>query len=179
MDPIGPTINNSIITAISALIGAIIGGSVTYLVAYKRQKYELRRDAYLAFLECRIEGCYPSPIEWTKIPTFSRELLLAKYKIDLVGSKNIKVIAAVAVRALYPNAKFIGEGEDDKREVLSNIEKLTSELDIQRRWKAFETICDNKLKPAVQEELENWWPFDHHPNQDNEALQAWRVRILP
>lgn len=165
MDSIPPTMSNSIITAISALIGAIIGGSVTYLVAYKRQKYELRRDAYLAFLECRIEGCYPSPIGWTKIPTFSQELFLAKYKIDLVGSKRIKVIAARAVRALYPNAKFIGEGEDDKKIFASNIEKITSELDIQRRWNEFEAICDDQLKPAVQDELENWWPFDLHPNQ--------------
>lgn len=179
MDPIAPAINNSIITAISALIGAIIGGSVTYLVAHKRQKYELRRDAYLAFLECRIEGCCPSPIGWTEISTFSQELLLAKYKIDLVGSKRIKVIAARAVRALYPNAKFIGEGEDDKREVLSCPEKFKLELRYQRRWEAFETICDNQLKPAVQDELENWWPFDQHLNQDNEALQAWRVQILP
>lgn len=167
-----PTITGSVITATSALLGAIVGGSITYLVAYKRQKYELRRDAYLAFLNLRIEGCYPSQIGWTKTPTFSRELFLAKYKIDLIGSKQIKVITARAIRALYPNAKLIGEGYDIEVPSLDK-EKIVSELDTKGRWSAFETICDNELKPAVQEELENWWPFDQPFSQEEAKAKHW------
>ena len=68
------------ITTGAALLGALVGGIITYLVAYKGQKYELRRDAYLALIELRIRGGYPSPVGWRldHTPTFSREVFFCQ-----------------------------------------------------------------------------------------------------
>jgi hypothetical protein len=149
---------NTVIVFVSALLGAIIGGLTTYFVAYRRQKYELRRDAYLAFIDLRIKGGYPSPVGWTKDPLFSRELFLAKYKIDLIGSKQIKEISTKMVLALYPNAQIIDD-EYKPKETPTEVEILAATLS-NSRWDAFKNICDKELKPAIQKELESWWPFD-------------------
>jgi hypothetical protein len=142
-------LTNTLIVSGSALFGALVGGSITYFVAYKRQKYELRRDAYLAFIELRIKGSYPSPVGWTKDPLFSRELLLARYKIDLIGSKNIKNTVNKMVGTLFPDAPI-----DDEYKPITPLENPSE------RWDAFKNICDQELKPAIQKELESWWPFD-------------------
>jgi hypothetical protein len=149
---------NVLITAGSALFGAAIGGSVTYFVAYKRQKYELRRDAYLALIELRIKGSYPSPVGWRldRNPTFSREIFFAKYKIDMIGSKKIKKIANEMVGLLYPNSEI-----EEEYRPSEPIEEP------QERWDAFKHKCDTELKPAIKEELEGWWPFDPNPKSND------------
>jgi hypothetical protein len=164
VNQMAPSMANTVIAALSALFGALVGGSVTYLVAYKRQKYELRREAYLAFLELRIEGNFPNPVEWTKIRTFSQKLFLAKYKIDLVGSKRISEIASKALYTLYPEEEIFGDNiyTDMNKTFSSDLERKTLELQILHRWFAFITICDEELKPAIKEELRMWQPFDLH-----------------
>lgn len=141
---------NYLISGVIALLGALVGGAATYLIGYKQRIYELRRDAYLAFIELRIKGSYPSPKNWTKDPLFSRELFLAKYKIDLIGSKKIKKIVNEMVGSLYPDAP----GIEEKYKPTIAID------DPDKRWAAFTTRCDEILKPTIQEELEDWWPFE-------------------
>ena len=145
----------------SAIIGALVGGLMTYLTAIKKLKYESRRDAYLAFLDLRIKGNYPIPGGRATDLQFIQELLLAQNKIDLIGSERIKEISLRAIVALYPNMKF-GNEKYKTRDNLTKDEiviKLTKELDVLDRWKAFENICDNELKPVIQKELESRWQF--------------------
>lgn len=143
---------NTLIVSGSALFGALVGGSITYFVAYRRQKYELRRDAYLALIELRISGNYPSPAGWRldHNPHFSRDLYFAKYRIDMIGSKKIKRIANEMIGLLYQDGTDI----EEEYRPSTRIEEPEA------RWTAFKAKCDNELKPAVQKELESWWPFD-------------------
>ena len=117
-----------ITTLLSALLGALVGGTATYWIGYKQRIYDLRRDAYLDFIELRIKGSYPSPHGWKldRNPHFSRDLFLAKYKIDLIGSKRIKKIANGMIGALYPDAPV-----EEEYKPPSQIE------DPNARWKAF------------------------------------------
>lgn len=165
-------LTNTLIVSGSALFGALVGGSITYFVAYKRQKYELRRDAYLAFIDLRIKGGYPSPVGWTKDPLFSRELYLAKYKIDLIGSKQIKEISTKMVLALYPDSQIVDD-EYKPKTTPTSVEKATVMLDISGRWNKFKDICDEELKPAIQKELESWWPFDQPHGQKEAKKKSW------
>lgn len=165
-------LTNTLIISGSALLGALVGGSITYFVTYKRQKYELRRDAYLAFIELRIKGNYPSPLGWTKDPLFSRELFFAKYRIDLIGSKQIKEISAKMILALYPDSQIIDDGYKP-RVTFTDVEKAEMMLDVSGRWNAFKTICDIELKPAIQEEFESWWPFDQLPGKEEANKRGW------
>ena len=166
-------LTNTLIVSGSALFGALVGGSITYFVTYKRQKYELRRDAYLALIELRIKGGYPSTVGWTKDPLFSRELYFSKYRIDLIGSKQIKEISAKMILALYPDSQIIDD-EYKPKVTLTNVEKAKMVLDVSGRWKAFITICDTELKPAIQEEFESWWPFDKPPGKEESKKKGWR-----
>ncbi|MDD2835606.1 MAG: hypothetical protein PHY05_05595 [Methanothrix sp.] len=159
VNQLSPPLTNTLIVSGSALFGALVGGSITYFVAYKRQKYELRRDAYLAFIDLRIKGSHPSPVGWTKDPFFSRELFLAKYKIDLIGCNQIKELSTKMILALYPDAPIIDD-EYKPTATLTEGEKAKMMLDTTGRWNTFKNICDKELKPAIQKELESWWPFD-------------------
>lgn len=142
----------AITTLLSALLGAMVGGAVTYWIGCKQRTYELRRDAYLAFIELRIKGGYPSPQGWKlgHNPHFSRDLFLAKYKIDLIGSEKIKGIVNAMIGALYPDAPDI----EEEYKPTSRIE------DDDARWNTFTTKCDRELKPAIKMELEEWWPLE-------------------
>lgn len=137
----------------STLLGAFAGGAITYFVAYQRQKYELRRDAYFAFLDLLIEGRYPGSTVWSKNPQFKRDLYIAHSKIDLTGSKKIKEISTKMILTLYPDIQTL--------KTLTMSEKATEALQFNTpdKWKAFENICDEDLKPAIRRELERWWQF--------------------
>jgi len=153
-----PSMTGAAITTLSTLIGVIVGGLITYLVTFERQKYELRRDTYLAFIGFRIKGSYPSSVEWIEDRQFRQDLLLAKYKIDLIGSARIKEISSRAVAALFPDIQIV-EDRYKTWPVLTKVEKVITAIDYPGRWGAFQKICDNELKPAIQKELESWWQF--------------------
>jgi hypothetical protein len=157
-----PWITNFLTSGGSALLGAFVGGAATYLIGYKQRIYELRRDAYLAFIELRITGSHPSPKQWTKEPLFSRDLLIAKYKIELIGSEEIKEIVNEMVGLLYPDAPDI----EEKYKPSPAID------DPDERWKAFAALCDEKLKPTIQKELEEWWPFERVKRKVHRILRV-------
>jgi len=127
-----------------ALFGAIAGGVITYIVTYQRQKYEVRRDAYFAFLDFGIEGRYPQD------PQFKRDLLIAQSKIELIGSKQIKEVSTKMVHTLYPDVQ-----------TLTMVEKVVElcQFNTSDKWEAFEHICNEDFKPTLRKELGRWWRF--------------------
>jgi len=160
------------INTLITLFAVLVGGLITYLVAYKRQKYELRRDAYLAFIGLRIKGSHPTFVEWTKNSRFREELFLAWYKIDLIGSKCIKKISTKMVLTLFPKAEII----DDKYKIwysLTETERAHKVFDIEGSWNEFKNICDYELKPEIKKELESWWPFDPIPSREEAKAKHW------
>jgi hypothetical protein len=113
----------------------------------------------LAFFDLRIKGGSPT----------HNELYIAKSKIDLIGSKEIRKIADEMVLALYPLSQIV---EDNNTENLTCVEKAAAMMPDARRKALFEHICDTKLKPAIRKELESWWLFEL-PSLEEIKKKGW------
>jgi hypothetical protein len=73
---------------ISTLSGAIVGGLIGFLTAWRvgvrRQNYELKKEAYYAFLKLDRAQKPLAPSQW------EQEYFFAKNSIDLWGSQKVK-----------------------------------------------------------------------------------------
>jgi hypothetical protein len=75
---------------ISTLSGAIVGGLIGFLSAWhvgvRRQNYELKKEAYYAYI--KLDHSQKSSVE----SLLDKEYFFAKNSIDLWGSKKVKKI---------------------------------------------------------------------------------------
>lgn len=93
---------------ISALSGAIVGGLIGFLSAWRadvrKQNYELKKEAYYAFLK----------LDRTHTPSAPSQLeqafFFAKNSIDLWGSKNVKkIVEEMGQNGLYKDASYFSK----------------------------------------------------------------------
>jgi hypothetical protein len=80
----------NLIPLISALLGAIVGGLIGFFSAgyadIRRRNYELKKEAYYAFLKLDRAQIPLAPSQW------KQEYFFAKNGIDLWGSQKVKRI---------------------------------------------------------------------------------------
>ncbi len=89
---------------ISALLGAIVGGLIGFFGAWhidaQRRNYELKKEAYYAFLKLDRAQTPLAPSQWRQ------EYFFAKNAIDLWGSQKVKRI----VKEMMDNENWKNSG---------------------------------------------------------------------